>query len=66
MEALQVLKFLVKHATSVLNFTDGWDSNAAIAELEKAMESDILIPEDLSLFIKGLLAKWLGHMTTNE
>ena len=56
------IAILVKHATSVLNFMDGWE----IAEVEKAMESNILIPEDLSLFIEGLLVKWLGRMTTNE
>ena len=47
MEALQILKFSVKHGTSVLNFTSGWDENTAMAELEKAMEAEALIPEDI-------------------
>ena len=66
MEALQLVKFLVKHSTSHLNFTTGWDANTAVAELEKAMEAEMLIPEDISLFVEDLLAKWLGCMTTNE
>ena len=64
MEALQILKFSVKCGTSVLNFTSGWDENATMAELEKAMGADVLVPEDISLFIEGLLTKQLGCMTT--
>ena len=66
MEALQILKFSVKHSTSVLNFTSGWDENAAMAELEKAMEAEALIPEDISSFIEGLLARQLGCMNTSD
>ena len=66
MEALQILKFSVKHGTSVLNFTSGWYENAAMAELEKAMEAEALIPEDISSFIEGLLARWLGCMNTSD
>ena len=35
-----------------------------MAELEKAMEADVLVPEDISSFIEGLLTKQLGHITT--
>ena len=66
MEALQLVKFLVKHSTSHLSFTADLDANTAVAELEKAMEAEMLIPEDISSFIEDLLAKRLGHMTTNE
>ena len=66
MEALQILKFSVKRGTSVLNFTSGWDVNATTAELEKAMEAEVLIPEDISSFIEGLLTKRLGCMNTGS
>ena len=66
MEALQLVKFSVKHGTSHLNFTTGWDANTAVAELEKAMEAEMSILEDISSFIEDLLAKQLGRMTTNE
>ena len=66
MEALQILEFSVKCSTLVLNFTSGWDENAAMAELEKAMEVEALIPEDISSFIEGLLVRWLGHMNTSD
>ena len=65
MEALQLVKFSVKHIIH-LNFTTGWDANTAVAELEKAMEAEMSIPEDISSFIEDLLAKRLGRMTTNE
>ena len=66
MEALQILKFSVKCSTSVLNFTSGWDENAAMAELERAMEAEALIPEDISSFIEGLLVRRLGRMNTSD
>ena len=66
MEVLQILKFSVKRVTSVLNFTSGWDENAAMEELEKAMEAEALIPEDISLFIEGLLVRRLGCMNTSD
>ena len=50
----------------MLNFTSGWDENAAMAELEKAMEAEALIPEDISSFIEGLLARRLGRMNTSD
>ena len=54
MEALQVLKFSLKHGTSVLNFTlgDSWEEKEQ--NLMKLVEEKGMVPEDPGEYEKGL------------
>ena len=53
MEALQMLKFLVQKGQG-LSFTEGWDKESKLRELEKLASDEGMIPEDMMAFIASL------------
>ena len=53
MEALQMLKFLVQKGQG-LSFTEGWDKESELRELEKLASDEGMIPEDMMAFIVSL------------
>jgi hypothetical protein len=55
MEALQVLKFSVRHGEG-LDFTEGWDWDVERKELEKLETEERQLPEDVLSFSQCLKA----------
>ena len=53
MEALQMLKFSVQKGRG-LSFTEGWDKESELRELEKLASDEGMIPEDMMAFIASL------------
>ena len=53
MEALEMLKFLVQKGQG-LSFTEGWDKESELRELEKLASDEGMIPEDMMAFIASL------------
>lgn len=54
MEALQVLKFSLKHGFSGLSFTEGTSRQCELEELEAVMHTDTSIPADVTGFIQSM------------
>ena len=53
MEALQMLKFSVQKGQG-LSFTEGWDRDSELRELEKLVNDEDMVPEDIMAFIASL------------
>ena len=53
MEALQMLKFSLQKGRG-LSFTEGWDKESELRELEKLASDEGMIPEDMMAFIASL------------
>jgi len=58
MEALQLLKFSLKQSS--LNFTAGTDKDSEIEVLERKLEAELRLPEEMNDFIAGLKADLLA------
>ena len=54
MEALQMLKFGLKHDVSALNFTRQYDKNVQTAALEALMEDKTVVPVEINEFVRSL------------
>ncbi len=54
MEALQMLKFHLKHDVAALNFTWQYDKEVQVAALEVLMDDETAVPDKINEFVHSL------------